>query len=136
MIIRDKATLEGTVRDAAGPGWTSLRLLVRDDGMGFSMTETKVLPGARLSLHVLHREQVGGGVEGSSPLGEGPDEGLEVLRRELAAEAAGPVGDAPGEADSEATVPEGGVLFEGPGPAGAVLPPHIEFARFPLRARG
>ena len=50
MIIRDKATLEGTVRDAAGPGWTSLRLLVRDDGMGFSMTETKVLPGARLSL--------------------------------------------------------------------------------------
>ena len=44
-------------------------------------------------------------------------------------------GDAPGEAD-EATVPEGGVLFEGPGPAGAVLPPHIEFARFPLRARG
>ncbi len=50
MIIRDKADLTGTARDAAGPGWTSLRLLVKSDGMGFSMTETEVLPGAVLRL--------------------------------------------------------------------------------------
>tara|TARA_R110002072_G_scaffold85859_8_gene194108 strand:- start:1555 stop:1947 length:393 start_codon:yes stop_codon:yes gene_type:complete len=50
MIIRKKATLEGTERDAAGPGWTSLRLLVKSDGMGFSMTQTQVLPGAVLRL--------------------------------------------------------------------------------------
>ncbi|KIN63626.1 putative L-ectoine synthase [Sulfitobacter noctilucicola] len=50
MIIRKKALLKGTERDAAGPGWTSLRLLVRSDGMGFSMTETEVLPGAVLKL--------------------------------------------------------------------------------------
>jgi len=54
MIINDKADLIGTSRDAAGQGWTSLRLLVRSDGMGFSMTETQVLPGAVLRLHYKH----------------------------------------------------------------------------------
>jgi L-ectoine synthase len=50
MIIEDKANLTGTARDASGEGWTSLRLLVRSHGMGFSMTETQVLPGAVLRL--------------------------------------------------------------------------------------
>ena len=50
MIIQDKADLTGTARDASGDGWTSLRLLVRSHGMGFSMTETQVLPGAMLRL--------------------------------------------------------------------------------------
>ena len=54
MIIADKTELEGTERDAAGAGWTSLRLLVKSDGMGFSMTETKVLPGAVLRLEYKH----------------------------------------------------------------------------------
>ncbi|WP_298920567.1 ectoine synthase [uncultured Roseobacter sp.] len=51
MIIADKAVLAGTARDASGPGWSSLRLLVKSDGMGFSMTETRVFPGAVLNLH-------------------------------------------------------------------------------------
>jgi L-ectoine synthase len=50
MIIAEKQKLQGTQRDASGPGWESLRLLVRSDGMGFSMTETRVLPGATLHL--------------------------------------------------------------------------------------
>ncbi len=54
MIIEDKTALRGTVRDAAGEGWTSLRLLVRAHGMGFSMTETQVLPGAVLKLQYKH----------------------------------------------------------------------------------
>ena len=54
MIIADKQDLVGTARDAAGAGWTSLRLLVKSDGMGFSMTETKVLPGAVLRLEYKH----------------------------------------------------------------------------------
>jgi L-ectoine synthase len=54
MIIADKATLIGTTRDARGAGWESLRLLVRSDGMGFSMTETRVLPGAVLRLQYKH----------------------------------------------------------------------------------
>ncbi|QUJ76831.1 ectoine synthase [Sulfitobacter albidus] len=54
MIIADKTALQGTARDANGPGWESLRLLVRSDGMGFSMTETRVLPGATLRLEYKH----------------------------------------------------------------------------------
>ena len=54
MIIQTRDALQGTARDASGPGWTSLRLLVRSDGMGFSMTETEVLPGASLQLHYKH----------------------------------------------------------------------------------
>lgn len=54
MIVQDKAQLHGTARDASGPGWTSLRLLVKSDGMGFSMTETHVLPGASLTLEYKH----------------------------------------------------------------------------------
>ena len=54
MIIADKQNLTGTSRDASGPGWESLRLLVRSDGMGFSMTETRVLRGAVLRLQYKH----------------------------------------------------------------------------------
>jgi L-ectoine synthase len=54
MIIADKAKLVGTARDARGSGWESLRLLVRSDGMGFSMTETRVLAGAVLRLQYKH----------------------------------------------------------------------------------
>lgn len=50
MIVTEKSDIIGTPRDASGPGWSSLRLLVKSDGMGFSMTETKVLPGAVLGL--------------------------------------------------------------------------------------
>lgn len=51
MIITDRKDLETTPRDARGLGWESLRLLVKSDGMGFSMTDTKILPGAVLNLH-------------------------------------------------------------------------------------
>lgn len=54
MIVVDKKTLKGTPRDATGPGWSSLRLLVAADGMGLSMTETKVAPDAELDLHYKH----------------------------------------------------------------------------------
>jgi len=54
MIIVDKAALEGSPRDASGPGWRSLRFLVQQDGMGFTMTETTIAPGAELHLHYRH----------------------------------------------------------------------------------
>ncbi|MEM1351660.1 MAG: ectoine synthase [Pseudomonadota bacterium] len=54
MIVVDKADLIGSLRDAKGPGWNSVRLLVAADGTGFSMTETKVEPGTVLDLHYKH----------------------------------------------------------------------------------
>ncbi len=50
MIIVDRKSLENTARDASGPGWTSLRLLVQSDGLGYTMTDTTIAPGAVLTL--------------------------------------------------------------------------------------
>lgn len=60
MIIRtlDQCThsercVSGT--DANGnPGWESVRMLLRDDGMGFSFHITRIFKGAELHLHYLH----------------------------------------------------------------------------------
>lgn len=76
MIVVDKADVQGTARDAAGDGWTSLRLLVKSDGMGFSMTETHVLPGARLDLHYLNHVEACYCIGGAAKLRE-CDTGLE-----------------------------------------------------------
>ncbi len=54
MIVIDRRALLGTARDAHGPGWESVRMLVKSDGMGFSMTDTTVLPGAVLTLQYKH----------------------------------------------------------------------------------
>ena len=54
MIIADRRTLIGSTRDAKGPGWESMRMLVRSDGMGFSVNDTLVLPGASLRLEYKH----------------------------------------------------------------------------------
>ncbi|MBS3805112.1 MAG: ectoine synthase [Oleiphilaceae bacterium] len=40
----------GTEREVAGPGWTSRRLLLKKDGMGFSFHETIIPAGAELHL--------------------------------------------------------------------------------------
>tara|TARA_B110000977_G_C10689751_1_gene343009 strand:+ start:72 stop:260 length:189 start_codon:yes stop_codon:yes gene_type:complete len=50
MIVVDANDLRGIVRDASGPGWSSLRMLVKSDNMGFSMNETIVTAGASLTL--------------------------------------------------------------------------------------
>ena len=50
MIVRDANDLHGSARDASGPGWSSQRMLVKSDNMGFSMNETIVQAGALLTL--------------------------------------------------------------------------------------
>ena len=50
MIVVDETSLKDTPRDASGPGWRSLRLLTRADGMGFSINNTIVAAGASLTL--------------------------------------------------------------------------------------
>lgn len=44
----------GTDRDVAGPGWVSRRLLLKKDGMGFSLHETIIPAGAELHLWYKH----------------------------------------------------------------------------------
>ena len=54
MIVTSADDIKGTKRDASGPGWTSARLIVKDDGMGYSVHETRVPEGAELHLEYKH----------------------------------------------------------------------------------
>lgn len=51
MIIRDIKNLYGTEREVKGSGWTSTRLLLKKDKMGFSMHETIIPDNTVLELH-------------------------------------------------------------------------------------
>lgn len=50
MIVRDIKDIIGTEREVKGEGWTSRRLLLKKDGMGFSFHETIIPAGASLQL--------------------------------------------------------------------------------------
>lgn len=50
MIIRTIDEIVGSEREVKGEGWTSRRLLLKKDGMGFSFHETIIPAGAELSL--------------------------------------------------------------------------------------
>ncbi|MBU0663092.1 MAG: ectoine synthase [Proteobacteria bacterium] len=50
MIIRKIKDIIDTEREVKGEGWTSRRLLLKKDGMGFSFHETLIPAGATLHL--------------------------------------------------------------------------------------
>ncbi|MEX0710441.1 MAG: ectoine synthase [Chloroflexota bacterium] len=54
MIIRTLDEVEGSDRDVAGEGWRSRRLLLRRDGLGFSLHDTTVATGTELNLQYKH----------------------------------------------------------------------------------
>lgn len=53
MIIRRLGNVLGTEKEVGGPelGWTSRRMLLKADGMGFSLHDTIIHPGIPLHLH-------------------------------------------------------------------------------------
>lgn len=54
MIVRHVSDVEGTKADARGEGWRSLRMLTRSDGMGFTVTHTRLEAGMRAELQYRH----------------------------------------------------------------------------------
>lgn|SRR5690606_17391799 len=56
MIISRLNDTLGTRREVGSPnlGWTSRRLLLKGDGMGFSLHDTLIYPGVVLHLHYKH----------------------------------------------------------------------------------
>lgn len=50
MKVVDVKDIIGTDREVEGPGWTSRRLLLKSDGMGFSFHETIIPAGAEMTL--------------------------------------------------------------------------------------
>jgi len=50
MIIRKLDDILGKAGDVKGPGWNSRRLLLRSDGMGYSVSDTLITAGAEMTL--------------------------------------------------------------------------------------
>lgn len=50
MIVRDIKEVIGTEREVKGSGWTSRRMLLRKEGMGFSFHETIIPAGAEVDI--------------------------------------------------------------------------------------
>lgn len=46
MIVKTLEELKGTDRDVSGPGWLSRRVLLKDDGFGYSLHDTVVKEGS------------------------------------------------------------------------------------------
>ncbi len=50
MIVRTLEEVLGTPQEVETPNWTSRRLLLRRDGMGFSLHDTVILPGTETTM--------------------------------------------------------------------------------------
>ena len=70
MIVRTLADIEGTERDVRGEHWRAQRLLVRDDGLGFSLSETTVDAGAQMDLWYKHHQEACFVIDGVAELTE------------------------------------------------------------------
>jgi L-ectoine synthase len=51
MIVRNLKEAQGSKRLVESSGWNSVRLLLKDDGMGFSFHITTIYAGAELPMH-------------------------------------------------------------------------------------
>lgn len=51
MIVRQLNELTGTDRDVRDPNWSSRRLLLQEDGMGFSLHDTLIHAGTSTEIH-------------------------------------------------------------------------------------
>lgn len=54
MIVRSLDQISGTDRDVHGEGWRSRRFLLRDDGLGFSLTDATVAAGTEMEIEYRH----------------------------------------------------------------------------------
>jgi L-ectoine synthase len=54
MIVRDLNELKNTERDVADAQWSSVRMLLADDGMGFSFHITTLEAGSEHTFHYKH----------------------------------------------------------------------------------
>ncbi len=68
MIVRTLEEITGSDRDVSGPGWSSRRLLLASDGMGFSLTDTIVLEGTTLTLEYKHHFEACYCIEGEGEI--------------------------------------------------------------------
>lgn len=64
MIVRTLDQIIGTAREVVARTWTSRRLLLKEDGMGFSLHETLVRAGTETAMWYKHHVEAVYCVEG------------------------------------------------------------------------
>jgi L-ectoine synthase len=70
MIVRTLDQITGTPQDVGGDGWRARRHFVRDDGLGFSLSETTVDAGAEMQLWYKHHNEACYVIEGRAEITE------------------------------------------------------------------
>ena len=70
MLVRSLDDITDTDLDVRGDGWRAKRLFVRDDGLGFSLSETTVAEGAQMNLWYKHHQEACFVVEGEAEITE------------------------------------------------------------------
>jgi L-ectoine synthase len=70
MIVRTLSEIKGTARDVTGDGWRSSRLLLREDGVGYSLHDTTVAAGGHLDLEYRHHYESCYVIEGEAEITE------------------------------------------------------------------
>jgi L-ectoine synthase len=70
MIVRTLDEITETELDVRGERWRARRLFVRDDGLGFSLSETTVDGGAEMNLWYKHHQEACFVVEGEAEITE------------------------------------------------------------------
>lgn len=70
MIVRTVDEITDTERDVAAEHWRAKRLFLRDDGIGFSLSETVVNGGAEMNLWYKHHNEACFVIEGQAEISE------------------------------------------------------------------
>jgi L-ectoine synthase len=70
MIVRTLDDITDTERDVVAEAWRAKRLFLRDDGLGFSLSETTVNQGAEMNLWYKHHQEACFVIEGEAELTE------------------------------------------------------------------
>lgn len=68
MIVRTTQAITGTERDVAAKDWRSKRIVLADDGVGFSFHETTINANSVSEFHYRHHVEAVWVVEGSGTL--------------------------------------------------------------------
>jgi len=70
MIVRTLEEVTDTERDVRGDGWRARRHFVRDDGLGFSLSETTVEGGREMHLWYKHHQEACFVIDGEAEITE------------------------------------------------------------------
>lgn len=80
MIVRHRSEVLGTDREVETPNWTSRRLLLARDGMGFSLHDTVIRAGTETVMEYRHHLEAVYCIEGEGEVQILPDGPVHSIR--------------------------------------------------------